>query len=727
MGFFSRVAQAVFNTVPAPRAPAQYYRAPRDTNRWPQWLSSGLTITRMSAILRQADQGYLVDYFQLIQEIAAREALITGLLSVRCAALSQRPVVFTPATGRYVDKALAAEVAQCAQEIYDGLRLSRVVNGQPELYGGGKTLVEQLVLASYYGVRVGWINWSVPTGSPRPRPTSIELLDERRLWHDIQTNALYLATAQDPSRGLNLSDIDPAHCVVARYPRISQQLAMAGAARAILLPWWIRFGSYKDFATYLETWSKPSLLATSSGDVSASYDEETLSTVENLLEDWMGDTRSILPENFKIEVIEAVKGGEEVFNAADKMTERHLQFALVGQVGAIAGDITTHASGAQAQHVRDDLTDGDAVFVGEILERIVGHGLAVEFGPGYPMPRCTFAAEQSVEALKAEALMWSSAIYPINSAVKAGIPVNIPAAFAKFRIPLSPDGKLDPQWLANLAAVSRVSTGGTPGTPAPDGGGGASTPPTGDLPPTDRPTNTPETQASPFGRGLPIRVGDRVTVKAGAAHDEMTRGKTGVVQEISTAALAIQFEGMPLHKWYTEAELDRAPAPERQASMFERDHAGLMIALYPSPEVQAALALDGGEPADEIHLTLAYLGDAASYPYVEKLTAILSQWAKEQPSMSGEVQGLGIWGKPGEYVLWASPDVNGLAAARYELMRRLTEAGCIGKQDHDFTPHLTLSYTEKLPALPELPPLPLHFDQVWLVQAGQRTAYRFAL
>lgn len=654
MSFFGRVAQLVFGR-PAPSpAPALYRAAPRDASRWPQWLSSGLAISHMSSVLRMADQGYLTDYFQLIQEIAARESLITGLLSVRCAALSQRPVVFAPATGRRVDRALALEAAQCAQEIYEGLRLSRLVSGQPELYGGGKTLVEQLVLASFYGVRVLWNNWSVPAGMPRPRPTSIELLDERRLWHDIQTNALYLATAQDPSRGLNLSDIDPACCIVARYPRISQQLAMSGAARAILLPWWIRFGSYKDFATYLETWSKPSLVARSAKEVAASYDSDTLATIKELLEDWMGDTRSILPSGFELEVLEAVKGGELVFESADKMTERHLQFALVGQVGTIAGDATTYASSSAAQQVRDDLTDGDAVFVGEVLERIVSPALALEFGPDYPKPSCTFAAEQSVEAKKAKALSWSAAIYPIISAAKSGAPVNITAAFAEVGIPMRADGKLDPQWLANLAAVTQVSVGAAPSTPAPDGQGGA---PTGNLPTTDRPPTTPDLQASLFGR----------------------------------------------------------------------DHSGLMIALYPSPEIQAALALDGGEPADEIHLTLAYLGDAATYPFMEKLTSILAQWAKEQPSLSGEVQGLGIWGKPGEYVLWASPDVNGLASARYELVRRLTEAGCLGKQEHDFTPHLTLAYTEQLPAtLPAAQPLPLHFDCVYLVQAGTRTAYRFA-
>lgn len=37
----------------------------------------------------------------------------------------------------------------------------------------------------------------------------------------------------------------------------------------------------------------------------------------------------------------------------------------------------------------------------------------------------------------------------------------------------------------------------------------------------------------------------------------MTKGKTGTVQEISTPALGIKFDGMALtHKWYTADEVE---------------------------------------------------------------------------------------------------------------------------------------------------------------------------
>lgn len=53
-------------------------------------------------------------------------------------------------------------------------------------------------------------------------------------------------------------------------------------------------------------------------------------------------------------------------------------------------------------------------------------------------------------------------------------------------------------------------------------------------------------------------VGDKVKVKAGKEHDAMTKGKTGVVQEISTPALGVKFDGMPVHKWYTDDEVESA-------------------------------------------------------------------------------------------------------------------------------------------------------------------------
>lgn len=56
-----------------------------------------------------------------------------------------------------------------------------------------------------------------------------------------------------------------------------------------------------------------------------------------------------------------------------------------------------------------------------------------------------------------------------------------------------------------------------------------------------------------------FKEGDRVKVKPGKNHDEMTKNKVGTVREISTPALGIEFDDMPgeIHKWYVDEELNR--------------------------------------------------------------------------------------------------------------------------------------------------------------------------
>jgi len=52
-------------------------------------------------------------------------------------------------------------------------------------------------------------------------------------------------------------------------------------------------------------------------------------------------------------------------------------------------------------------------------------------------------------------------------------------------------------------------------------------------------------------------IGDRVTVKAGKAHDEMTADAVGTIVIIEGTALGVLFDGMDMiHKWYVADELD---------------------------------------------------------------------------------------------------------------------------------------------------------------------------
>ena len=56
------------------------------------------------------------------------------------------------------------------------------------------------------------------------------------------------------------------------------------------------------------------------------------------------------------------------------------------------------------------------------------------------------------------------------------------------------------------------------------------------------------------------KVGDRVKVKPGKEHDEMTKEKKGTVKKVSTEALGIEFDNMPgkIHRWYVDEEVEPA-------------------------------------------------------------------------------------------------------------------------------------------------------------------------
>ena len=455
MSIFTRLGRWGASLFSAPARVEIRRRAPKDRTRWPQWLSSGLTLDRLSSILHNADQGYVTDYYQLLQEIAGREGLLSGLLSVRLSALSQRPIKVEASTA---DNNLerAQSVADYCQRILDRIRLVRRVGDRVEFYGGLAAVVERITLACYYGISISWIHWDYRDGFEVAIPVALEPFDERRLYWDITTDEIHISSVEDPSRGSGVGSFDKSMILSARQSRLSPTLSMAGFARAILLPWWLRSGSFKDLLNYMETWGRPSIVGKQSKDAPGLYGEDQLEKFKNMLEDFLGDSRNLLPPGFDLEIIQAVLGGEKVFDLVDKMTERHIQFAAVGQVGAIAGDATTYASSSQAQKVRDDLTDGDSKFVSEALENLLSSAVSVRFGVGTPPPKVTFELEKSTDAIKARALSIQAASYPLTAMLKAGIHIDIVSYCKNMNIPLTDDGNIDLKWLENVKKVSDV-------------------------------------------------------------------------------------------------------------------------------------------------------------------------------------------------------------------------------------------------------------------------------
>jgi 2'-5' RNA ligase len=144
---------------------------------------------------------------------------------------------------------------------------------------------------------------------------------------------------------------------------------------------------------------------------------------------------------------------------------------------------------------------------------------------------------------------------------------------------------------------------------------------------------------------------------------------------------------------------------------------GAMVALYPAPATAKKLAVGGGEKADELHVTLAFLGKADQVDG-KKARAAVEAWAKATPKLTGELSGIGHFdvGKDG-IVTYRSVDLPDLPTPREKLVKALAAAGTPASTDHGFTPHMTIDYKVRRPAIEKKP---ISFDAVTLVLGEER-------
>lgn len=148
---------------------------------------------------------------------------------------------------------------------------------------------------------------------------------------------------------------------------------------------------------------------------------------------------------------------------------------------------------------------------------------------------------------------------------------------------------------------------------------------------------------------------------------------------------------------------------------------GVMIAFYLDPADAEVLALgsdqlpEGADPeaAEELHLTLMYLGKANEQTIDrETFTDMIRLFASRMPPVKGVINGYGRFGRDdgeGKTALYANLDAVILPEWRHKLTCWVLEGGVKWEPTYGFTPHITLGY---LPLEAETPTLRLPMREV---------------
>ncbi len=158
---------------------------------------------------------------------------------------------------------------------------------------------------------------------------------------------------------------------------------------------------------------------------------------------------------------------------------------------------------------------------------------------------------------------------------------------------------------------------------------------------------------------------------------------------------------------------------------------GVMIAFMLDPDSARILALNSemAEKSEDLHVTLAYLGDIETIQSAkETIQFALMNFAMTNGPVKGLVNGYGVFnGDPASETrpLYANFDSPQLPQFREELIRILTSQGIEFTNNHGFTSHITLAYLPKDGGLPQIdiPGLELSFNQVWLCWGEERLAF----
>jgi 2'-5' RNA ligase len=176
---------------------------------------------------------------------------------------------------------------------------------------------------------------------------------------------------------------------------------------------------------------------------------------------------------------------------------------------------------------------------------------------------------------------------------------------------------------------------------------------------------------------------------------------------------------------------DAATAPRFDFRADAAGSRGVAIMLVVPPDVAAQVAVAGGEPSGDLHVTLAYLGtvDALDDERRALLRAVTRAWAARTPALAATLGAQGRFIPPDgqtDPVYLAPKDCPDLYVAREDLVCALASVGVTEPEAfREYTPHVTVAYVAKGAPAPAAPvaPVPVVFASAGLWMGDARETF----
>ncbi|SDH67470.1 phage prohead protease, HK97 family [Sinosporangium album] len=206
---------------------------------------------------------------------------------------------------------------------------------------------------------------------------------------------------------------------------------------------------------------------------------------------------------------------------------------------------------------------------------------------------------------------------------------------------------------------------------------------------------------------------------AKSALEDLATARTGSDQDECSADAGVDADSQTGASPHVETKADTGTDSDGDSGP------GTMVAFMLPPDLASQLAIPDGLPAEQLHVTLGYLGKGLDDTALAAAAEAVQRAAATTGPLAGRIGGIGAF-PPGEdgMPVFATVDVPGLEVLRQHVVDNLAEAGVPARAEHGYTPHVTLTYRQPdQVALPDpLPAHPVEFTELALVRGNQHVA-----
>ncbi len=340
--------------------------------------AQGLDPSRLATLLRSAEQGDAIAYFELAEEMEEKDLHYLSVLGTRKRAIAQLPREVVPAD----DSAEAKEDAKLVEDWLDRDILEAELFDVLDAVGKGVSSTEIVWLMS----STSWL------------PGALKWRDPRFFEFDkVDGETLLLRGGIEGHAGVP-EPLPAAKFITHYHPAKSGLPIRGGLARAVAWGYMFKNFAIKDWVTFLEAYGHPIRLGTYGPNES----EENKRILERALRSLGSDAAAAFPETMKVEFVDRKAGTapNDLWRSHAEYFDDQISKAVLGQTNTTDAKAGGLGSGQAQVHneVREDIERADAKLLAATLNRdLVVPLVMLNRGPREKYPRIEIGRPDNID------------------------------------------------------------------------------------------------------------------------------------------------------------------------------------------------------------------------------------------------------------------------------------------------------------------------------------------